>query len=1482
MSEPDRPAPESPTPVRGTPPTAAPRGLAPGQFLGDRYEIRARLGAGGMGEVWLAHDLKLRVEVALKSVRPEFLGSDKRRELLRREVRAAREVVSPNVCRVFDLVAEGGLELVSMEFVDGRTLADLLRERAPLPVGEARELAAQLLAGLEAVHEAGLVHRDLKPENVMITRTGRVVVMDLGLARPATSGAGSVAGTPAYMAPEQSRGGPVDARTDVFAAGVVLAEMVAPAGIRDREQRLTLWEGIRKEPPRVPEGPWADVLAKAVSASPEGRYGSARELSRALERVTVHAERGDDAQPYPGLSAFTARDRERFFGREAEVEQLLRKLGRARLLAIAGPSGAGKTSFLQAGLVPALPEGWRHAILHPGDRPFAALVQALLPELAGDTEALRALVQTEDLGALLSALGRWRRRHGQVVLIADQLEELFTLNPAETQARFTELLGRLPVEADVHVLLSLRDDFLFRCHEHEALAPAFAELTPLGPPTGPALRRALVQPAVAEGYRFEDDALVEAMLGEVEHERGALPLLAFAAARLWETRDRERGLLTRAAYEEIGGVGGALAHHADATLERIGTARTPLARELLRNLVTAEGTRASRLREELLSVFDASQAEGAGEVLDALVNARLLTSYEVAGHDGRDGGSRIEVVHESLLTAWPRLVHWRTQDAEGAQLRDQLRQAAQLWEERSRPDDLLWTGSSYREYALWRDRYPGNLSAVEEAFARAMRGRASRARRIRGLAAISALTVVSLVALALGVLWRGSEHARRAAEAAELLSLGHLRIEGNPSAALAHAIASLEKADSDAARRFSLRALWSGSLAHAVTGASKPCYPLWSPDGRWLAAGGTVGVLLLERDTGASRTWGDSAILPRGFSRDASRLLTAAPHGDFQLWTLPGFELDRTLTRESGVREAWLVDRGLLTAEADPSDEQTRPPFLRLRPVDGGPAVTVGRWSGTGQIDGRGRFAVSMKEGRLLLRPLAGPAGAPRAIGRHDGDVRLTIGPSSRYLVTGDDQGEIRLWNAGTGELERTLQSPAPARATRLDASGRYLAAAPALEEALPPRSLFVFDLAAPKGAEPLALLNDEIGFLNAMDLHPNGRWLASGHFPHGTLIWNLASPRPLVFRSRGPLSGVAFTPDGRLITNSEAVVTLWPLWADIEAEPRELFSPPGKSRSGLGLNSPVVSTDGRFAVVVERWAGEVIVLSLEDSTRRVHEMFESEEEAAKGEIDHPALSPDGRWVAVGFGGFGIPQAASIRLLDLETGHVRELLPESTTGACVVNSPGLGLVQRPSWLPDGRLISEGALGLRLWSLEDGSSQQLRRCRDVQTAVKVVASASGKVVTLHDPASVPGVASMLQVYDLEDRTSREVTTHGRRLTCFAMDQGGSILVTGDADGLVQVGPLAGGEPHLLYGHTRAIRSVAISPDRRWIASTDDATIRLWPVPDLGAPPLHALPLHELLRKLRGFTNLRVVPYPGSTTGYRVEPEPFPGWKDLPTW
>jgi WD40 repeat protein len=149
----------------------------------------------------------------------------------------------------------------------------------------------------------------------------------------------------------------------------------------------------------------------------------------------------------------------------------------------------------------------------------------------------------------------------------------------------------------------------------------------------------------------------------------------------------------------------------------------------------------------------------------------------------------------------------------------------------------------------------------------------------------------------------------------------------------------------------------------------------------------------------------------------------------------------------------------------------------------------------------------------------------------------------------------------------------------------------------------------------------------------------------------------------------------------------------------------------------------------------------------------------------------------------------------------------------------------------------------------------------------------------------GVGTLFEemlLLDLAGRASRRITTHGSRLSVSRLSPSGRILVTGDHDGVVRVGPVTGEEPHLLLGHRGPLSALAISPDERWIASVSDESVSIWPMPDVTKPPLHTLPHAELLAKLDAFTNLRVVRDSSSATGWRLDVGPFPGWKDVPTW
>src|SRR2546425_2101512 len=273
--------------------------LTQGSIVGGRYEILSPLGRGGMGTVYRAHDRVLDETVALKVLRGDVASAPEMPKRFRSEIKLARRVAHPSVCRIYEYGEDGPRQYISMELVEGTNLKEVLRRRGALPSEEAYGVAAQVAEGLEAIHRVGIVHRDLKTLNVMIDAHGMAKVMDFGIAKsvagegtPAPSGS-YVVGSPEYMSPEQARGQPVDFRSDIYALGIIVFELfTGRVPFRGDTPVATLLMHLETPPPL--EGPAASsiplsarpVLRKALAKDPAERYGSAREMADALRAAS--------------------------------------------------------------------------------------------------------------------------------------------------------------------------------------------------------------------------------------------------------------------------------------------------------------------------------------------------------------------------------------------------------------------------------------------------------------------------------------------------------------------------------------------------------------------------------------------------------------------------------------------------------------------------------------------------------------------------------------------------------------------------------------------------------------------------------------------------------------------------------------------------------------------------------------------------------------------------------------------------------------------------------------------------------------------------------------------------------------------------------------------------------------------------------------------------------------------------------------------
>jgi WD40 repeat protein/serine/threonine protein kinase len=1442
--------------------------LAPGASLG-HYEVIRALGKGGMGEVYLARDTRLGRKVALKRLLGVSAHATSR---FLQEARATAKLTHENIVALYELTEHQGSRLLVLEFVPGKTLADWLKARADtdplgqrprLPEARAAELMLPVARALRCAHDAGIVHRDLKPANIILADSGTVKVLDFGVAKllgqdddappplaiphsdePSTENdatnealalaatqaplhaltkAGTIVGTRAYMAPEQWRAEPVDGRTDLWALGVILFQLVT--GHHPLEPLLPdalLTVGVLDLPiPSVRErlphlGKLAAVIDRCLLKHKEDRIGSAHELCDALEaigRPHVPRQGGEDEEqnPYAGLSAFQEHDADRFFGREALIAQLSLRCAEVPLLALVGASGAGKSSLVRAGLIPALKRGgeaWEAFVTRPGPHPLTALADLLLQHAwhrstqsidIAASSAEDSLLLTSDRIVILDRLrrepgllgvalrARARRRLERIVLFVDQFEEVFTLTIKDERTAFLACLAGAADDpsSPLRIVLSIRHDFLDRL---AASDPTLAELTSrgtvlVGPLDRPGLERALLAPAEARAYRIESPALIAEMVASLGGAAAALPLLQFTAQKLWEGRDRTQHLLTEACYRSFGGVGGALASHADSVLASLSPDERLKARSVLLRLVTPERTRAILPRREL-DELTGSQGAAIDRVLDRLIDARLLT-VEGSG----DVESTVEIVHESLISSWPLLTRWLDEAQDDAQLRARLRAVALEWDSHGKPEGLLWRGEAAEEARRFHARLAQQngavtLSARESRYLEAVVALDARERRRRRQLVGAGFAALSLVVLVVSTLAVRSNRAAARAEAeraeaqAQRTDAQAQRAEAERSATSARNATRMA-----AARERQNDPTTVLALLREVEPPNIP--PGWDALARWALDAGVARMVLRHLDSVISAAW----------SPDDTRILTASWDATARIWNADGSGQPLVLRghEDRVTSAAWSPDgTRIVTTSADKTarvwNANGSGPLLILRGHED--VVQSAAWS----PDGTRILTASWDKTARVFH--SDGSGKPLVLRAHDDGVfSAAWSPDGRRIVTASFDKTARIWNA--------------------DGSG------------------------------PILVLRGHEDAAYTAVWSPDGRRIVTTSFDKTARIWNAdGSGKPLVLRAHDDgVYSAAWSPDGtRVVTASwDKTARIWN--ADNSARPLILRGHED------GLNSATWSHDGKR-----------IVTSSADKTARV-------------------------WNADGSGQTLVlhGHAQSVNSAAWSPDHARIITASSDQTARIWNADGSGRtlilhghdasVRYAEWSPDGTrivtasedktarvwnartdplFILQGHEARVRWSAWSPDGTRIVTASEDKTARIFHSDGSGKPLILRGHEAPLASAAWSPdgtriVTASEDKTARVwnadgsgkpliLRGHEAPLASAAWSPDGTRIVTSSQDKTARVFHSDGsGKPLVLRGHEHWVNSAAWSPDgRRLFTGSQDKTVRVWNADGSGEP------------------------------------------------
>ncbi|MEI7845132.1 MAG: protein kinase, partial [Chloroflexota bacterium] len=1162
------------------------------------YALAERIGTGGMGSVYRAVQPNVEREVAVKIILPVYANHPDFIRRFEAEAQNVARIEHPHIVPLYDYWREPGVAYLVMRLLRGGNIQNLIGQGA-LPIAMTTHMLEQICSALNAAHRMGVIHRDLKPANVLLDEDHNAYLADFGIAKNISNSEqenltriNAIIGSPQYMSPEQIQSLSIRPQTDIYCLGIMLYEMLTgalpfagPTPIDLIQQHIhSPMPPLAAHQTGLP-GQLDLVIQRATAKNPDERYEDAllfyKDFLQAVSGMpdahplilSIKAESDlEITNPFKGLSAFGEADVENFFGRETLVQQLLARMGEGadlnRFLAVIGPSGSGKSSVVRAGLIPALRRGglpgsenWFIVDMLPGKHPFEEMEASLLRVAVNPPEHLLSQMKDGKRG-LLRAVNRILPADESVelVLVIDQFEEVFTL--IEGEAERASLLENLATAAldersRLRVVITLRADFTDKPLRYvdfgELMNRRFEFVLPLTPDE---LERAVSGPARRVGLKLEK-GLVSTIMREVGNQPGALPLLQYALSELNDKRDGRS--LTQKAYQEIGGVLGALSRSAESNYNKLDAAGQAAARQLFLRLVTlGEGTEDTRrrvLREEI-EALQGDHHVNIRKVIDIFGKARLL-SFD---RDPLTRSPTIEVAHEALIREWTRLSEWLIESRTDVRAQRQLAQAANEWQSASQDASFLLSGVRLEQLEVWSLTTTIELTQTEHIFLSASlverdrRNADERARQRRELEAAQKLlseqgqhaedqaratkqlnqraifltfALVLAITLAGAALFFGNQAnqnviaAKKSAEQAqfergiatsrELAAAAISNLETDPERSILLALQAEATVHTIEAENALHRSIKASRILLTIHPDATVNTSIYSPDGKHIATAGAdktakiwdayTGHLLLTLTGHTEQIWG------LAYSPDGTRIATASGDKTAKIWdTATGKALLSLNGHTAEVRSVGFSPDGSRVVTA--SDDQT-----------------AKIWNAN--------------TGQELL-----------SFSAHNAVVyEVEFSPDGKRVASCGADGVVRVWDAVTGKeyLSLPVEGAPNLLGVSFSRDGRRIAAAGGNTKN-PIAMLWDADTGK-------VLLSGSFGHTNAIGdiaFSPDGTLVATAADDQKVKVWDSVTGR-VVYTLSGHTSTiitVSFSPDGKRLTTSswDGTARVWDLTPPQEA----------------------------------------------------------------------------------------------------------------------------------------------------------------------------------------------------------------------------------------------------------------------------------------------------------------------------------------------